>query len=547
MATTDRKEITMLDVATPKTAQTAAPPLSNEAMPAKPTESLLARWSRALPTLLILAVLGGIAVLGHHTRWKLPKFSLLTGNGEAVPDDWCAEHSVPESICVVCKPDLLPQGKPFGWCKKHGVHECPLCHPEVAQVAKAVKVTAADLERVQKATEFAERAVNNPKCKLQDRRLQFASEEAVKRAGIDVAPVWQAPMVEFVGSNGEIGYDQTYVARLSSRMPGTVRQVYKQVGDKVSEGEVLALVDAAEVGRAKGEFLQAFAQVDLKNRIWQSMQGAQGAIPGRTFQEAEAALQEARIRLLSAQQALVNLGLPIQADELKTLPTTKLAEYVQFLGLPESVTRGLDPRKTTTNLLPVTTPITGIVVAREVVAGEVVDSSKVLFVVADTRQMWLNLDVRIEDAKLLAIGQKVLFKPDGSKQELSGQITWISTAVNEKTRTVKLRAELANLDGRLRASTFGAGRVILREEPNAVVVPREALHHEGCCNVVFVRDKDYLKDDARKIFHVRKVVPGAKDDTNVEIIAGVLPGEVVATKGSGILRSELLKNHLGAG
>ena len=49
------------------------------------------------------------------------------------------------------------------------------------------------------------------------------------------------------------------------------------------------------------------------------------------------------------------------------------------------------------------------------------------------------------------------------------------------------------------------------------------------------------------MFHVRKVRPGARDDTNVEIIAGVLPGEVVATKGSGVLRAELLKNNLGGG
>jgi len=537
----------MLEVATPKAAPMAAAPIQNEMTPTNPSGSLLARLSGTLPTLLILAVLGGIAFLGHHTGWKLPKFSLLTGNGETAPDDWCAEHSVPETICVVCKPDLLSQGKSFGWCKKHGVHECPLCHPEVAQTAYPAKVTPADLERTQKALDFAERPENNSKCKLQDRRLQFASEEAAVRAGIEVAPVWQAPMVEFVASNGEIGYDQTQVARLSSRLPGTVWRVYKQVGDKVQAGEVLALIDAAEVGRTKAEFLQAFAQLDLKDRLWQSMQSAQGAIPARSFQEAEAAVREARIRLLSAQQALVNLGFPIQAEDLKALPEAKLAEYVQFLGLPDGVARGLDPRRTTANLLPIKAALDGSVVTREAAAGEAVDAAKILFVVTDTRRMWLNLDVRVEDAKLLAPGQKVLFKPDGSKQQLSGQITWISTAVDEKARTVKLRAELANTDGKLRASTFGSGRVILREEPNAVVVPKDALHHEGCCHIVFVRDKNYLQEGALKVFHVRKVVPGAKDDTNVEIIAGVLPGEVVVTKGSGILRSELLKNHLGAG
>jgi len=535
----------MLEVAEPRQADAPSASPMNDMPPPKP---LAHSWiGGSLPTILVVAALGGIALLGHFTHWKLPKFSALTGNGAAAPDDWCAEHSVPESICVECKPDVLPAARQYGWCTMHGVHECPLCHPDVAQTFSPVQVTPAELARAQRALDFSERPENNSKCKLQLRRLQFASEEAVTRAGITDAPAKAAPVVEFVAANGEIGYDQTRVARLSSRVAGMVWRVDRKVGDRVQKGEVLALIDAAEVGRAKAEFLQAFAQVDLKGRIWQSMQSAQGTIAGRAFQEAEASLREARIRLLSAQQALVNLGLPIQADELKTLSDEKLAQRVQFLGLPDNLSRSLDPRTTTGNLLPIRSPLDGIVVAREVVAGEVVDTAKVLLTVADNGEMWLNLDVRLEDARLLAQGQKVLFKPDGYKQDLHGQITWISTAVDEKSRTVKLRAELPNADGKLRASTFGSGRIILREEAEAVVVPKEALHHEGCCNIVFVRDKNWTKEGAAKVFHVRKVIPGAMDGTSVEIIAGVLPGEVVAAKGSGVLRAELLKNHLGAG
>jgi len=537
----------MLELATPKSAETPALPTSPEAAPAKPASSILRRFGSTLPTLLILAALAGIAVLGHHTGWTLPKFSTLTGNGTSQPDDWCAEHSVPESVCVECNPDLMPRGKEFGWCKTHGISECPLFHPEIAQLKVVPKVTQADLDRAERALKLMERQENARKCKQHQRRLQFASDQDVKKAGIDVTPAWQAPIEEVVAANGEITYDPTSVARLSTRVPGTVWRVEKQVGDRVQKGELLALVDAIEVGRAKAEFLQSFAQVDLKHRIWQGMQGAQGAISGRSLQEAEAALQEAQIRLLSAQQSLVNLGLPIQADELKSLAAAKLAGRVQFLGLPDSLTRSLDPRTTTANLLPILSPIDGIVVAREGVAGEVVDTAKVLFVVGDTRKMWLTLDVRLENARHLKLGQLVRFRPDGGKEEITGTLKWTSTAVDEKTRTVKVRAELDNTDGRLRSHTFGAGRIVLRAENDAILVPKEAVHWEGCCNVVFVRDKNYLDEGAPKVFHVRKVVPGATDEKNTEIIAGVLPGEVVATKSSGVLRAELLKNNLGAG
>jgi membrane fusion protein, heavy metal efflux system len=64
---------------------------------------------------------------------------------------------------------------------------------------------------------------------------------------------------------------------------------------------------------------------------------------------------------------------------------------------------------------------------------------------------------------------------------------------------------------------------------------------------VFVRDKDFQKPDAPKVFHTRSVRVGAKDETNTEIVAGVLPGELVAVKNSGVLRAELLRGNLGEG
>src|SRR5262249_49591295 len=144
-------------------------------------------------------------------------------------------------------------------------------------------------------------------------------------------------------------------------------------------------------------------------------------------------------------------------------------------------------------------------------------------------------------------GRIVRFQLDGGGPKREGKISWISTAVEEKTRTIKVRVDLPNPDGTLRANTFGTGTIILREEPNAVVVPVDAIQWEGCCNVVFVRDKNYLREGAPKVYHTRQVRLGAKDSDYVEILAGVLPGEVVATRGSAVLRGELLRASLGEG
>jgi cobalt-zinc-cadmium efflux system membrane fusion protein len=511
---------------------------------------------RAVPNLLIVFALGGLAYWGHHTGWKLPPFAELTGADQESKDDWCNEHAVPESLCVECNPDLMPRGEAYGWCRVHGVPECPLEHPDVAQLKDIRETTQGDLDRAQRGLDFADRPPNSSRCKMHLRRIQFASEEAVARAGVEVTAAWEGSVTEAVSANGEITYDQGRVANLSTPVAGRVWQVYKELGQPVQKGQVLAVVDAAEVGRAKAEFLQALTQIDLRTKTVERLKPlGSGAIAGAQVQEAEAALREAQVRLVAAQQALGNLGLPIQVDQVAGLEPREASRRLQFLGLPEDVVKALDPGTTTANLVPVKAPLDGVLVARKVVAGEQVDASKTLFVVADTRQMWLILQVRQEDARLLrpgdalrgTRGQPVRFRPGGLDREVVGEVAWVSTEADERTRTVQVRANLANPDGQFRANTFGAGRIILREEKHAVVVPSQAVQWEGDCHVVFVRDKHYEDKDAPKVFHTRTVRPGARDGDLTEIIAGVLPGELVVTTGSGLLRSELLKNNLGEG
>jgi cobalt-zinc-cadmium efflux system membrane fusion protein len=182
-----------------------------------------------------------------------------------------------------------------------------------------------------------------------------------------------------------------------------------------------------------------------------------------------------------------------------------------------------------------------------VVAGQVVDTAKELFKVADTSRLWLFLFVPIEEASLVKPGQQVKFRPDAATEDVVGTVTWVSTAVDPTTRTVEVRANVDNSAGRLRAETFGTGLIVLREEPTAVVVPSEAVQWDGSCFVVFVRDNGYFQQGTPKFFHTRSVRPGVRTPAVTEIIAGLLPNEVVATKGSGILRAQLLRNNLGAG
>jgi multidrug efflux pump subunit AcrA (membrane-fusion protein) len=523
----------------------------NHQRPRAEDEARSTHWLlQQVPNLVVLILLGVVAWYGHQSGWKLPKFSALAGSASPEEDDWCDEHSVPESACVLCDPELFPRGPDYGWCEGHGVHHCPLEHPDVVQLKQVPEIPRADLDRAARALAIAPRATNNSNCTNYQRLVQFASREAMEKAGIQVAPVARQAITEAIVAVGEISYDQTRFAKISSRAAGTVAWVLKNVGDRVEAGEILAVVDAAEVGRAKSELVRALAEEALQEKALGRLASlaSSGVVAERRAQEAEADYVRARAAVLEAQQTLANLGLPVDLQQLRGLSQEELLARLQRLGLPELYGREPEGWLGSANALPIRSPIPGVIVSREAVAGEVVNPSQVLFQVADISRMWLTLNVPLEKAGQVKLGQPVRFRPEGTAEEVIGTVSWISTSVDPQTRLLAVRAELPNPNGHLRDKTFGLGQIVLREEPDAIVVPNEAVHWEGCCHVVFVRDKNFVDgEDTPKLFHVRSVRVGVRTDRYTEIVAGVWPGEIVATQGSDALRAELLKSNLGEG
>lgn len=372
--------------------------------------------------------------------------------------------------------------------------------------------------------------------------VEFDSAEAAEKAGIDIIPAWKSAVTEAVNASGEVLFDPSRVTRVSARASGTAWQVFKAAGDPVQVGDVLALVNSAEVGKAKAEFQQALATARLKQKAVDNLGAAGTGVAEQRRREAEAASKDAEVRLLAAGQALSNLGLQVKAADYRALPLDEVVKRMRLLGVPEQ-TAGVDADAATANLLPVRSTLGGVVLTANLVAGEAAESGKALFVVVDPSRLWLTLHVSAEDAPRVAVGQAVHFRPDGAAREVSGKLTWMGTSADETTRTVPVRVELENRDGQLRSGSLGRGRIVLREEPEALVVPADAVQSVDGSAVVFVRDPDFLKPSGRKAFTLRAVQTGARDGGNVEVARGLAAGEVVATRGSGLLLSEI-KRHL---
>lgn len=523
----------------------AVPPVPERTPVVKPPRRWWMTLLNAVPNLVVFALLGSVLYFGHHTGWKMPKLSEALGTASPAPVDWCPEHLVPESQCVECKPELFPRAKPFGFCKTHGVAECVIDHPELAQVKGSPQLPRYDTVA---ALALLPRPENNSRNTLHKSVVQFVSAESATKSGIDVDVVQERPMADAITANGELAFDPTRLAHLSSRGTGTVAAVFKIVGDSVQPGQILALVDVAQVGQVKAQLLQSIVQLQLKKATVERLRGlgTSGGIAGKTVIEAEAAVQEADIAYVSARQALANLGFDVP-EKLTTRVAAEVADELRYLGLPAALLESLPAGAKTGNLIAIRAPIEGVVIASDVVAGEVVDSTNVLFTVANPQRLWMTLHVRQEDARFIGLGLPVQFRADDGSETVTGEISWISPAIDPRTRTLEVRVIVDNREGKVRDKTFGTGRIVLRDEPHAIVVPREAVQSTNDAHFVFVRDKNYLQDGSPKVFHVRQVRIGASDDQSVELLAGVLPGEVVATKGSPVLLAQLLRSSLGAG
>jgi multidrug efflux pump subunit AcrA (membrane-fusion protein) len=177
--------------------------------------------------------------------------------------------------------------------------------------------------------------------------------------------------------------------------------------------------------------------------------------------------------------------------------------------------------------------------------------------VADISSMWVVLNISKEDAGLVAIGQPMRFRPDGSTDEYESRISWISTEVNEETRTLEVRAEIssgsdtsvaASAAGRpapmaLRANTFGNGRIEVARRGTAIVVPRNSVQWDGSRWVVFV-------PTGEASFAARPVSPGVQQGDSIEIVGdftgGGTPTHVVGA-GSHVLKSQILLDRMEAG
>jgi cobalt-zinc-cadmium efflux system membrane fusion protein len=374
-------------------------------------------------------------------------------------------------------------------------------------------------------------------------RVVELKDEAAQKIGLETALASEARLRDEIKAPAVLQYDAVLHSHLAPRATGTVWRVLKQQGDPVARGEVIAIIEAAEVGKAKSDLLTSRQLLDLREKAYRKAQAASSTMTDRQILEIEFAYQQARVQFLSAQQALINYGLPVPLEEWRTMSDELILLQLRKLGLPASVLESTKIETLSTNLLPMVSPLAGRVISLEAGLGEVVSPSQPLCLVAALDPVVGQLDLRLEDAARIGRKMPVRFRAEGqlagASPDPAGTIYWISPEVDEKTRTVRVRARFANPEGQLRPNTFGTGWIALRER-TGVVVPREAVQMVENTPVVFVE----LQDET--FYQTVPVELGAELNGEIEVV-GISPGDEVVTVGSHLLKAELLRDKIRGG
>jgi HlyD family secretion protein len=336
-------------------------------------------------------------------------------------------------------------------------------------------------------------------------------------------------------------------AIISSQISAPVRKFFVQRGSKVTERQLLATLDnrnlkaavidnqgsydaaqaeyqtatkatvPEDTQKAKADLAQAKANLDLNSRIVDSRKQlfAEGAIPGRDLDTAQAALVQAKTAYDLALQHLAAVEQVSRDAALKSAQGQLESARGKFLGATAEL-----------QYSQIHSPINGVVTDRPLYPGETATAGSPLLTVMDTSSLLAKVHLTQPQAQQLKIGHPASVLVPGITDPIEGKLTLISPALDPGSTTVEVWVQIPNPKGALKPGTPVHVWIGGKSAPDALVVPAESLVTSPAgSKAVMVVGSD-------GVAHMKEVSAGIKDDGLVQIVSGIFPGDQVITKGA---------------
>jgi len=241
------------------------------------------------------------------------------------------------------------------------------------------------------------------------------SATSKKLMEIETAAVEHRFVTAAVRMIGKVDYDETRVSYLTAWVPGRLDRLFVDyTGVPVRKGDHMVSLYSPELLGAQEELLQA-------------VRAAKG--------------------LANSDDALLRRTTAATVDAAR--------EKLRLWGLAPEQIRTIEQRGTADDHMTIYAPAGGIVIHKNAQEGMYVNTGTRIYTIADLSRVWVNLDAYESDLQWLKYGQKVVFSPESYPGEtFTGTIAFIHPVLNETTRTVKVRVNVPNEDGRLKPGMF---------------------------------------------------------------------------------------------
>lgn len=306
-------------------------------------------------------------------------------------------------------------------------------------------------------------------------------------------------------------------------------QVLVAVGDRVARGQPLLRFDNIESGELFAQYHVARAELE-RLRVQHAAASRQsernrslaviGAVPKKDAELNEAEV-EALLRSIKAQEGVL----------------AGITSRLQRFGLTMRENETLDPSKGSSTTID--SPFSGVILAVRAAPGEAFEAGAGLLTIADLSRVWVQAEVYEKDLARVQVGGTASITVDTYPGELfSGKVAYVSDMLDPKTRTAKVRCEVANPRARLKLDMFAAVELPTTFDKEAIVVPASAVQQIDGKDTVFIRT-------TATQFEAREVEIGRSVDGRVEVVRGLASGEAVVAQGGFHLKSIVLGKQLG--
>ena len=321
--------------------------------------------------------------------------------------------------------------------------------------------------------------------------MVMVSPEKQQLLGVRTAVVERKPLIKSVRTVGVIGFDETKVTHIHSKIEGWIDKLYvNYTGKLVEKGEPLFTIYSPELLATQQEYLLAV---------------------------------KARERFSTSSIPEVRSG----GESLVEASKRRLALW----DISETQIRELEEKGEAQRTLMLYAPHSGFVIKKDANQGMRIMPDKELYAIADLSTVWVNVDIYESEIPFVRPGQMasvtLSYDPGAT---FNGKVSYIYPYVDEKTRTAKARLEVPNPGFKLKPDMYVNAEIKI-DGGRHLAVPEEAVLDSGMRKVVFI-------DKGNGHFEPKEIKLGAKMDGYYQVLSGLSEGERIASSSAFLLDSE---------